>query len=246
MLLSSAAVDFSHISVPLLTTVETVRICAPTIVEGMLGRVRRETCDRRLEEWSEVACSLARIDLHVHGREHIDRDKTYILMSNHQSSYDIFTIMRAFPGTLRMVSKIEMFRIPVLGGAMYNAEFVPLDRSDKDKAREGLEYAKARLSSGVNVWIAPEGTRSNDGRLLPFKKGGFVIALQTGFPIMPVTVSGSRDVLRSKGFRVHRDKRVDVTFHPAIDPVPYGVERRSELIERVRDQIITALPEEHR
>ncbi|MBL9113061.1 MAG: 1-acyl-sn-glycerol-3-phosphate acyltransferase [Myxococcales bacterium] len=238
--------DLSHIAIPLLTTVETVRICTPTIVEGMLGRVRREVCDRRLEEWAEVACGLAHIDLHVHGREKIDRDKTYILMSNHQSSYDIFTIMRAFPGTLRMVSKIEMFRIPILGPAMYNAEFVPLDRSDKGKAREGLEYAKQKLESGVNVWIAPEGTRSNDGRLLPFKKGGFVIALQTGHPILPVTVSGSREVLRSKGYRVYRDKRVDVTFHDAIDPVPYGTERRDELVERVRDTIASALPESMR
>lgn len=238
--------DLSQLSVPLLTTVETVRVCAPTIVEGMLGRVRREVCDRRLEEWSEVACALARIDLHVHGRENIDRDETYILMSNHQSSYDIFTIMRAFPGTLRMVSKIEMFRIPVIGAAMYNAEFVPLDRSDKQKAREGLEYAKAKLDSGVNVWIAPEGTRSNDGRLLPFKKGGFVIALQTGHPILPVTVSGSRDVLRSKGYRVFRDQRVDVTFHPPIDPRPYGTARRDELVERVRDTIASALPESMR
>lgn len=235
--------DLSYITVPLLTTVETVRVCAPTIVEGMLGKVRREDCDRRLEEWAEVACSLARIDLHVHGRANIDREKTYILMSNHQSSYDIFTIMRAFPGTLRMVSKIEMFKIPVIGGAMYNAEFVPLDRSNQGKAREGLEYAKDRLSSGVNVWIAPEGTRSNDGRLLPFKKGGFVIALQTGFPILPVTVWGSRDVLRSKGYRVHQGKRVDVTFHEPIDPVPYGTARRAELIERVRDTVASALPE---
>jgi 1-acyl-sn-glycerol-3-phosphate acyltransferase len=89
----------------------------------------------------------------------------------------------------------------------------------------------------VNVWIAPEGTRSPDGELLPFKRGGFVLALETGFRILPVTVVGSRDILPSKGLRVRRGQRAGVRFHAPVDPSEYGHARRAELVERVRDAI---------
>jgi len=235
-------VDISKIAIPVLTTLETVRICVPTIVEAARGRVQRADCDQRLAEWSETAVRLAEIDVRVRGLEHVEPEHTYVVMSNHQSSYDIFVLMHAFPRTLRMVSKIEMFRVPIVGEAMRAAEFVPLDRADIKKARAGLEYAKQKLESGVNVWISPEGTRSPDGQLLPFKKGGFMLALQTGASILPCTVSGTRNVLRSKGFEVNRGQTVDVVFHKAIDTKPYGISRRKDLMADVKSSIAAGLP----
>ncbi|MFO0692161.1 MAG: lysophospholipid acyltransferase family protein [Polyangiales bacterium] len=231
------------ITVPLLTTVETVRVCAPTIVEAALGKVEREVCDRRLEDWAETAVRLARIDLTRSGLEHIREGQTYIVMSNHQSTYDIFVMMHVFPRTLRMVSKIEMFRIPILGQAMYAAEFVALDRADHSKARAGLDFAKDKLQSGVNVWIAPEGTRSPTGELLPFKKGGFMMSLQTGVPVLPATIVGTRDVLRSKGVRVHTGQKVSVQFHAPVHPNDFGHDGREEFMNVVQGRIASGLPE---
>lgn len=238
--------DLSPIAIPVLTYLETVRVCVPTIVEAQLGRCRREICDQRLAEWAETAVRLAEIDIHVEGLEHIDPSRTYLVMSNHQSSYDIFVLMHAFPGTLRMIAKREMFDVPIVGGAMKAAEFVSLDRGNHRKAREGLNYAKEKIESGVNVWISPEGTRSPDGRLLPFKKGGFMLALQTGTPILPVSVVGTRDVLLSKGFHVKRGRRVDVRFHPPVDPNDYGPHRRGDLMNVVREHMASGLPPEWR
>ena len=139
-----------------------------------------------------------------------------------------------------------MFQIPILGGAMRAAEFVPLDRRDHGKARAGLAYAREKIHSGISVWIAPEGTRSPDGKLLPFKRGGFVLALETDATILPCTVSGTRDVLRSKGLRVHRGQRASVQFHAPIEPSSYGFARRADLVKDVRDVINSGLPPEMR
>lgn len=238
--------DLSPIAIPVLTTLETVRICVPTIVEAQLGRVRRDVCDQRLAEWSETAVRLAEIDLNVTGLEHVDPKRPYVVMSNHQSSYDIFVLMHAFPGTLRMVAKREMFGIPILGGAMTAAEFVAVDRGNHHRARAALDYAGSRIESGVNVWISPEGTRSPDGRLLPFKKGGFMLALQTGTPILPVSLVGTRDVLVSKSYRVNRGKKVGVHFHAPVDPKAFGPNRRGDLMNEVRERVAAGLPPEWR
>ena len=221
---------------------ETFRVSAPTVLDAALGRIRREVCDRRLDEWARNAVRLADARLEVRGLEHVSGERAHLLMSNHQSAYDIFTLFVAFPHSMRMVAKKEMFRLPIMGKGMLAAGFVSLDRSDHRKAIATLERAKEVMASGINIWIAPEGTRSNDGALLPFKKGGFVIALQTGIPILPVTIDGTRDVLPAKDFRVRKGQRVRITFHPPIDPTHFGPDGRDTLMGAVRDAIGSALP----
>ncbi len=222
---------------------ETFRICTPTVVETALGRVERKTCTRRLDEWARRAMSLAEAELVSHGLENIDRSKTYLLMSNHQSMYDIFALFCAFPGHMRMVAKKETFVLPIMGQAMVAAEFIPIDRQNHRRARAALEYARDKMDSGINVWIAPEGTRSQSGTMLPFKKGGFMLALGTGIPILPVSISGTRDILPSKDWRVRKGQRADVRFHPPIDPGAYGVKKRAELMKDVRAVIESGLPD---
>jgi 1-acyl-sn-glycerol-3-phosphate acyltransferase len=230
------------IGLALLTCVDTFRTCAPTVVEAMFRRVPREECTRRLRAWADRVVQHTEIDVHVHGLEHVDPAQPYVVMSNHQSHYDIFVLFKAFPGVFRMVSKVELARVPVLGGAMQEAEFVFLDRGDHAHAREALRVAADRVRSGLSVWIAPEGTQSKDGRLLPFKKGGFILALETGVPILPVTVEGTRHVLPAKTMRVRSGQRVDVTFHAPIPTSEYGFARRDELIARVRGAVDSGLP----
>lgn len=220
---------------------ETFRVCAPTLVQGALGTLTREACDRRLNEWADNAIRLAEIDLDIEGLEHVRESPSNLVMSNHQSAYDIFTLMHAYPYSLRMIAKKQMFALPIMGGGMKAAGFVSIDRSDRDKAFAALEEAKRVMGTGIHVWIAPEGTRSNDGALLPFKKGGFMMALQMNAPILPVTIDGTRDALPAKDFKVRKGQRVRITFHPAIDPAGYGLDRREDLMRDVRDRIESVL-----
>ena len=226
----------------LLTCAETVRVCAPTIVEALFSPVPRERADRRLAHWAGSALRHAEIETFVDGLEHVDVTKPHLVVSNHQSTYDIFLLMHHYPTTLRMVAKKEMFRVPFVGGAMAAAEFVSLDRGDHDRARAALDYARARIESGVHVWIAPEGTRSDDGRLLPFKRGAFRLSLATDIPILPATVIGSRDVLPAKEVRVRPRQRAGVRFHAPVHPGEFGVDRRADFVEHVRRVIDSGLP----
>ncbi len=220
---------------------ETFRVCAPTLVQGALGTLTREMCDRRLNEWADNAVRLADITLDVRGLENVVQSPSNLVMSNHQSAYDIFTLMHAYPYSLRMIAKKQMFALPIMGGGMKAAGFVSLDRSDHQKAMAALEEAKRVMNTGIHVWIAPEGTRSDDGALLPFKKGGFMMALQMDAPILPVTVDGTRDVLPAKDFKVRKGQNVRITFHPVIHPSDYGMDRREDLMHDVRTQIESAL-----
>ncbi len=228
------------LSLALLTCYETFLTCAPTIVDALRGPVARTKSSARLASWAERIVRRAEIDLHVHGLEHVDAASTYVVMSNHQSHYDIFVLFKAFPGVFRMVAKVELSRVPVLGGGMTAAEFVFLDRGDRAHAVAALRLAGERIRSGINVWIAPEGTQSRDGALLPFKKGGFVLAEEAGVKILPVTVEGTRHVMPAKQARVHRGKRVDVTFHAPVDPRAFAT--RGEVMAEVRRRIESALP----
>ncbi len=226
----------------LAAVLETLRISAPTMVEGAVGRARREDCDRRLASWSKRLVEHAGISLTVTGLETVPADETFVVMSNHQSNYDIPVLFAAFPRTLRMVAKTELFRIPVFGPALTAAEFIEIDRGHRERALASLRVAREKLRSGINVWIAPEGTRSHTGRLGTFKKGGFLLALETGTRILPVALEGTRDVLPADAAILRRGRAVSVRFLPPIDAPAYGVERRDELVAAVRSAIEGALP----
>ncbi len=234
------------IPLALLAVAETLRISAPTVIDAALGRLTREGCDHRLAEWSTRLLREAEIELDVHGDEHARTGETFVVMSNHQSNFDVPVLYRVFPGCMRMVAKTELYRIPLFGRAVRAAEMIEVDRADKERARQSILEAKQRLASGVNVWIAPEGTRSATGRLGPFKKGGFILALETGVKILPITIDGTRRVLAPHTMRLHKGQRVRVDFHAAIDPAPFGFERRDELVALVRSAIESALPRELR
>lgn len=222
---------------------DTARISLPTMVESAFGPVSPDTADRRLEWWSRTLLEKAKIDLVVKGAEHAgDGSEPLIVMSNHQSLYDIPVLFQSVPGKLRMVAKAELFKVPVWGQAMTAAGFIRIDRADHQQAIESLrEGASSLLGRGTRVWIAPEGTRSHSGALGPFKSGGFRMALEHKAKILPVAIDGTRHVLPAKGFVVQQGKQVTVTILPALDPMEYGVERRRQLIADVRARICGAL-----
>ncbi len=223
--------------------VDTGRISVPTVLESMRRPMDPEVAERRLCWWSEKLIRDARASVEVHGREHAgDGREPFIVMSNHQSLYDIPVLFQCGLGRIRMVTKDELFRVPIWGRAMEAAGFIRIDRKDRDQAVGALrDRGGSLLAAGTRVWIAPEGTRSRTGGLGPFKSGGFRMALDLGVRILPIAIQGTRDVLPAKGFVVQTGKRVKVTMLPPIDPAAYGVDRRRALMDDVRGAIAGAL-----
>jgi 1-acyl-sn-glycerol-3-phosphate acyltransferase len=223
---------------------ETLAISFPTMLEALAGRVTKDACDVRLQRWAANIVKNAGIRLHVTGREHLLPHETYLVMSNHQSLYDIPVLFHVIGSNMRMITKEELFRVPVFGKALDAGGFISIDRSNRVAAIRSLDRARALLASGTHVWIAPEGTRSRTGRLLPFKKGAFYLALEAGLPILPVTVSGTRDALPAKGLRSTPGADVYITIHAKVDPRPYaarGKDGRDALMADVRHVLESAL-----
>ncbi len=177
---------------------------------------------------------LARVDIEVSGLEHARTDETFVVMSNHQSLYDIPVLFQALHRPMRMVAKKELFRIPFFGHAMTAAEFVRVDRGNRRQAFEAIDHAKELVESGLDIWIAPEGTRSKTGCLGEFKRGGFHLALGTGARILPVSLSGTGRVMPTSGLKIVRRQGVRVTVSPPIDPKDFGRKHLAELVDAVR------------
>ena len=223
---------------------ETLAISWPTVVDAARGVITVERCNERLASWSGAVVRNARMNVEVSGREHVDTSRTYVVMSNHQSHYDIPVLFHVLGSNLRMVAKAELFKVPIWGQAMLAAGFIRIDRSDREQAVESLRAGSAMLDRGTRIWIAPEGTRSPDGALGEFKSGGFRMALESRTRILPVAIDGTRRILPAKGFVVHKGQRVRVTLLPPIDPGRYGMERRKALMNDVRQSIAQALGQE--
>lgn len=226
--------------------VETLRISAPTVLEAMLGRgAPPDVYDERLRSWAKKIIDHARARVTVEGLSNLgDGREIFVVMSNHESVYDIPVLFHALPLHLRMVAKAELFRIPIWGRAMQYSGFVPIDRRNRERAIESLSLAKQKMQrEGVNIWIAPEGTRSRNGVLGPFKSGGFHLALDTGLRILPVSLVGTYDILHPDSVAVRRGAEVRVVIHPPVDVRAYGHERRAELTADVRAAIASVLPD---
>ncbi|MDF1537217.1 MAG: lysophospholipid acyltransferase family protein [bacterium] len=185
--------------------------------------------------WARLVLWLADVRVTVEGTGRIPSlDDPYIVVMNHQSNMDIPVILYALPLQLRFIGKVELMKVPLFGSALVRAGHFLIDRKNHLKAMNGLHAAGKDLRQrGVSLVLAPEGTRSETGGLKPFKKGAFVMAIETGIPILPVTISGTRRSL-PKGSLWARSAAVKMTIH---DPVPteeLSYDDRDDLSERVR------------
>lgn len=185
---------------------------------------------------------LGGIRLDVRGREEIPQGQAVIFMPNHQSNIDPPAIFVCLPPVL-ILGKKEAFRIPMLGPAMRLRGFIPVDRKDRERAREAVDRASQSLRAGHSFLVFPEGTRSPDGRLRPLKKGGFIMGLKAGAPIVPVSLSGSRRIMRKGEAAIHPGT-IRITFHPPIRTEGRGIEGRDELIEEVRQALLGGLADD--
>lgn len=187
-----------------------------------------------------MALWLAGVRMDVQGLEKIPPGRAVVYMANHQGNCDPPALIATLP-RVAVIAKKEFFRVPILGRAMLVCRFIPVDRKNREQAIRAIERAVGALRAGDSFLVFPEGTRSPDGRLQPFKKGVFVMALEAGAPIVPISVSGSSKIMAKRKF-VIRPGLVRITVH---DPILVeGMEDRDVVMERVRQAILSGLTKE--
>jgi len=191
--------------------------------------------------WARLSLAIAGARVTLRGTEHLP-DGPVIFMSNHQSNFDILALEASMPRRIYWIAKKELFDIPIFGPSMRRGGYIPLDRSDGRKALKSMENAASIIRTGKSVVMFPEGTRSKDGNLLPFKRGGFLLALRAGVPVMPVTINGSGRINPAGRIRLYRGD-ITITLHPPLT-IPQNLpkdETESQLMAQVRDTISAAL-----
>lgn len=190
---------------------------------------------------SRTAVWLTGTRVHARGLEQIDPKGTYIFMSNHVSNLDPPILITHIPRRTSVLVKKELWKIPILGRAFTIGEFVPVDRRNRESAIDSIRRAGEVMRHGINMMVYPEGTRSPDGRLLPFKKGPFHLAMETGIAVVPVTIQGTAEIM-PKGSTVCKGGAVILTFHPPLDPKSFDT--REELMQKTASVIESVLPPE--
>lgn len=186
--------------------------------------------------WSPTLLWAGGAKLSVQGEDNVDVTKPYIFVSNHQSTIDIPTLFMALPVDFRFVAKNALKYVPFLGWYMWLARFVFVDRGNHRKAIASLEKAGAQIRGGTSIVVFPEGTRSPDRRVLPFKKGPFALALKAQVPLVPVAIEGSGKLMPKNSWNITPGP-IKVMIGKPIDPAPFGDDREA-LIAAVRNAII--------
>ena len=188
-----------------------------------------------------VGYFLARIRVEVQGRDRIPKNTACIFMANHVSNLDPPALIPNIPGRTSAFLKRSLMRVPVLGWGFKQGEFIPVDRSgDRESAQESVAEARRVLGRGVHITTFVEGTRSRDGRMLPFKKGPFYLAMETGAPCVPVSIWGTEKMMSKGSVRIHPGT-AHVIFHAPVNPADF--ETREDLMAAVRSAIASGLPE---
>jgi len=192
--------------------------------------------------WARVLAWATPVWVSVEGGEHAQRQRSYVVVSNHSSQYDILALYGFLALDLKWVMKQELRKLPGVGIGCEKAGHIFVDRSRPEAAKQVISDALARLGEGIGILFFPEGTRSLDGRLQTFKKGAFRTAIDTGLPVLPVSVIGAHDVLPAKTLKLFPG-RIRLVVHPPIESAGADV---NELMRRSREAVASALPAEQR
>ena len=190
--------------------------------------------------WSRINLMISRTKVEIKGEENVISDGPQIFASNHQSIYDILMLAGYLPVQIRWLAKKELFSIPFMGWHMSRVGYIKIDRSNMRQAALSFRKAAEKIKSGASVVIFPEGTRSLDGKLQPFKPGLFSLALRSGVPVLPVSISGSKDIIRKGSLRVHRG-RIKMVIGKPIYTYKYQSQGRASLMKDVREAIANNL-----
>lgn len=191
--------------------------------------------------WARLLAFLTPMPVTLEGGQHVDGSRSCVVVANHVSQFDILALYGWLDLDLKWVIKKELEKLPGIGVGCRKAGHIFVDRKDPAQARQAVNDALHRIRDGIGILFFAEGTRSLDGRLLPFKKGAFRIAVAQGLPVLPVTVIGTGEVLPAKSLRLFPG-RARVVVHPMLEPVPDTPTALNDLMKRTRDAIASALP----
>ena len=187
--------------------------------------------------WAKIILFISGIKVEIIGLEKVDPGKPAVYLVNHGSLFDILAAIYIIPGTARFIAKKELFRIPIFAQGMKLTGMIKIDRGNSTKARKTIDEAIEIMKKGVSVIIFPEGTRSREGNIKPFKKGGIILAINGKFPIVPMAISGSFHIMKKNSLHLRKGK-IKVHF---IEPIPtenYRITDRNVLTEKVRNIIV--------
>lgn len=186
--------------------------------------------------WTRTLLKACLFKVRIRGLENARPGRGYIIMPNHSSQLDIFVLLAFWPFQHRWLSKASIFKYPVFGRVMRQARYIPINRENPREALRSLDQAAERIRAGYSVVIFPEGTRSLDGRMQAFKRGGFLLATKTGLEILPVTINGAARALPSQSLHV-RPGRIELVVHPPIPTAEVDRKGQEALMDRVRQAI---------
>jgi 1-acyl-sn-glycerol-3-phosphate acyltransferase len=188
--------------------------------------------------WCRLIVWICGIEIEVEGLEHLSGGRSYVVVSNHLSNFDIWCTAAVVPFWVRFVAKKELLRVPFFGQALALSDHIVIDRQDPESAIERINRAVARTPEGFCILFYAEGTRSPDGKVHEFKKGGVTLALRTGLPIVPMSISGTRKFLPKRCVVIRPGGRVKIVLDRPIETKGLGLEVRDELNARVRDRVV--------
>ncbi len=234
---------FRTLWIMFLSVAYTLNTTGQSILKRYIGTTNRVWVDKTLHIWAKRILNLVKVKCNVINPHHVEPELRHptIVMCNHSSLYDIPLSMYAFPNhSLRMLAKKELSKIPIVGKGMAAAEFPFIDRKNRRQAMKDLEAVKQMLSSGIVMWIAPEGTRSKDGKLGPFKKGAFITAIKAKATIIPIGIRGAYDILPARTLQFNINQTAEVHIGKSIDASKFTLDNKEQLIEEVH-QIIKQL-----
>jgi 1-acyl-sn-glycerol-3-phosphate acyltransferase len=208
-------------------------------------RLLDKTGDRVLDlarAWAGWVISFAGVTIVVDNRAQLVPEQPYVFMANHASTLDIWAMFIVVPRRIRMIAKKQLGRIPLLGWVMWAGRFIFIDRQNGVAARRSIDEAGQRIRSGESVLIFPEGTRTRDGTLGPFKKGGFHLAVKAGVPIVPVALKGTRELMPA-GSLLLRSGTIKAIIGEPVPTQGLSDEERTTLNDRVRAIVESMLAE---
>ena len=187
--------------------------------------------------WGRIMLALCNTKVEVHGDENVLLGKPQVFMANHQSVFDILITLAYLPGQFRWIAGKELFAVPLLGRAMRYAGHIAIDRQNDEQTALSMEEAAIRIRDGKSVMTFPEGSTSRNGQIKPFEQGMFSLAIESGAPIVPISIVGSAEILPRHSLRI-RPGRVKMVIGKPVPTKKYTMENSSELIQKVRNVII--------
>ncbi len=218
----------------------TIMFSILTLIDIMLIRKSELKVQVFPQNWGKSICRIANVGVRIEGRDNLVPDQTYIFVGNHVSQFDIFSFQGYFPHGFRWIAKKELFRIPFFGKAMLRSGIIPIDRSHGREALKSLNKAAKQIARGTSVLIFPEGTRSPDGRLHPFKTGAITLAIKAGVPVVPIGFIGTYEIL-PKGKLLANSGEIIIRIGAPISTTGYKPKDKQELAEHLNEKVAELL-----